>query len=155
MTKLLVFEDAGCSLNLISLCYHLQVMLMALAKAVDVAWERRYNDSLYWPFVIEAIYDLVPEQDMKKFKALCISGECGLGEYDDDEVNDLMNGLKGGKEEDNEEDSDNMRLEQFKESQAYHDARDGYLEREMWKGYRDWLNNHPDELEKFKEFMVS
>jgi hypothetical protein len=65
-------------------------MMVALGKAVDVAWERRYNDSSYWPFVVDAIYDLVPEEDMKKCKALCISGECGLGEYHNDKVNDLM-----------------------------------------------------------------
>ena len=59
------------------------------------------------------------------------------------------------KEEDYENDSDYMRTDQFKESQAHCDAWDGYLAREMWKGYQEWLSNRPGELENFKEFMVS
>ena len=130
-------------------------MLEALTNAVDVAWERRYNDSTYWSFVVEAVNDLVSEEEMKKFKALCFSGEFGLGDYDDDEVNDLMNRLKGGSNEDDEEDSDNMPAELFEDSREFQDARDGYLAREMWKGYREWIRNRPGEQERFREFMVS
>lgn len=130
-------------------------MLEALTNAVDVAWERRYNDSTYWSFVVEAVNDLVSEEEMKKFKALCFSGEFGLGDYDDDEVNDLMNRLKGGSNEDDEEDSDNMPAELVEDSREFQDARDGYLAREMWKGYREWIRNRPGEQERFREFMVS
>ncbi len=70
-------------------------------------------------------------------------------------MNNLMMGFNAGKEEDGDDDSDNIRADLFQETQAYRDARDGYLACEMWKGYRDWLSNHPDELEQFKEFMVS
>ncbi len=43
-------------------------MLGALVKAVDIASERRYKDPSYWPGVIEAVNDLVPEKDMKNSK---------------------------------------------------------------------------------------
>ena len=150
-----MFVNVGCYWNLILSYYRLQVMLMALVKRVDIESERRYNDSSYWPGVIEAVNDLVPEKDMKKFKEFCNWGEYGLGEYADDDVNNLMMGLNAGKDEDGDDNSDNMRADLFEETQAYRDARDRYLAREMWKGYRDWLRNRPDELEQFKEFMVS
>jgi hypothetical protein len=76
-------------------------------------------------------------------------------DYDDDEVNDLMNRLKGGSNEDDEEDSDNMPAELVEDSREFQDARDGYLAREMWKGYREWIRNRPGEQERFREFMVS
>ena len=91
----------------------------------------------------------------EEIKEFCNWGEYGLGEYADDDVNDLMMSLNAGKEEDGDNDSDNMHTDLFGESQAYRDARDGYLAREMWKGYRDWLSNRPGELEQFKQFMVS
>ena len=150
-----MFVNIGCHRNLILSYHHLQVLLVALVKAVDKARERHYNDPSYWPDVIEAVNDLVPEKDMKKFKEYCSWGEHGLGEYADDNVNNLMMGLNAGKDEEGDDDSDNMHAVLFEETQAYQDARDGYLTREVWKGYREWLSNCPSELEQFKEFMVS
>ncbi len=56
-------------------------------------------------------------------------------------------------ENEGDEDSDNVRAEWF-EDYDDQDACDGYLAQEMWKGYKDWLVNRPEELERFKDFIV-
>ena len=57
-----MFVNVGCYWNLVLSYYHPQVMLGALVTVVDIASERRYNDPSYWPGVIEAVNDLVPEK---------------------------------------------------------------------------------------------
>ena len=59
-------------------------------------------------------------------------------------------------EEDEEEmyDSDNMPADLFKETERERKVREGYLAREMWKGYKEWLGRRPQELERFEQFMV-
>ncbi len=128
---------------------------MAFVKAVNTAKTRRYNDPSYWPDVYDEVTEIVPEEDMKSFKNYCDWGEHGLGEYAADNIDDFIMCLKVEKDKGVDDDSDNMPAELFEESEAYQDARDGYLAREMWKGYREWLSHRPGELERFHEFMVS
>ena len=132
----------------------MQKLIEALIKVVDVARECRLNDPTHWPGVIEAINDLLPKGDMEKFKKNCNWGEYGLSEYNGDKVDDLKMGFGTDDEEEEDDDSDNVHTERFEDNKTERNAHDGYLAKEMWKVYRDWLVNRPEELEGFKEFMV-
>jgi hypothetical protein len=57
-------------------------------------------------------------------------------------------------EKEEDDDSGNMHADRFEDNETESNARDGYLAQEMWKAYKDWLSNRPEELERFKKFMV-
>ncbi len=80
--------------------------------------------------------------------------EYGLGEYDADHVDDLKMGFHTNDEEEEDDDSNNMRADWFEDNKTESNARDGFLAQEMWKAYKDWLSNCPEELEQFKKIMV-
>ena len=88
-------------------------MLEALVKAIDVARERCLNDPTHWPGVIEAMNDLLPKEDMEKFKEFCNWGEYGLSKYDGNNVDDLKMGFNTNDEEEEDDNSDNVRAEWF------------------------------------------
>ena len=90
---------------------------------------------------------------MEKFKEFCNWGEYRLNKYDGNIVDDLKRVFSTGNEEEGDKDSDNVRMEWFEDYED-HNARDGYLAQEMWKEYKNWLGNRPDEMERFKDFMV-
>jgi hypothetical protein len=132
----------------------LQELLEVLLKAVGVARECRLNNPTHWPGVIEAINDLLPEEDMGKFKEFCKRMEYGLGKCDADHVEDLKMDFDTNDEEEEDDNSDNVRVDWFEENETESHAHDGYLAQEMWKVYKDWLSNRLEELGRFKEFMV-
>ncbi len=115
-------------------------MLEALDGAVNIAKKCRLNDPTRWQDVIKAVAELLPKNDMEKFKEFCDWGEHGLNEYDGDLVYDLKRVFGTGDENEGDEDSDNVRAEWF-EDYDDQDACDGYLAQEMWKEYKNWLGN--------------
>ncbi len=117
--------------------------------------KRHLNMPGDWQEVIDAVNSLLPKRDIENFKEFCTWAEYGLNEYDADHVNDFEIILNGDDEEEEEVyDSDNMPADRFKETKTESDVHEGFLAKEMWKGYKEWLSNRPEELELFKEFMV-
>ena len=133
--------------------FYSQPLLEAVDKAVDIAKERHLDDTLHWEDVIKAVADLLPKEDMEKFKEFCNWGKYGLDESDGDIVEDLKRVFGTGDENEGDEDSDNVCAEWFEDFDDQ-DACDGYRAQEMWKAYKNWLGNRPDEMERFKDFMV-
>jgi hypothetical protein len=80
--------------------------------------------------------------------------EYGLGEYDADHIDDVKIGFNTNDEEEEDDNSDNVRTDRFEENKTEINAREGFLAQEMWKAYKDWLSNRPEELEQFEKFMV-
>ena len=64
-------------------------LLEALDKAVNIAKERRLDDTSRWEDVIKAVTDLLPKEDMEKFKGFCNWEKYGFDESDGDLVDDL------------------------------------------------------------------
>ena len=105
--------------------------------------------------MIDTINSLLPKKDIERFKEYCTRSEYDLSEYDADPAHDFELILNGD-EEDEEEmyDSDNVPADLFEETERERKVREGYLAREMWKGYKEWLGRRPQELERFEQFMV-
>ena len=133
--------------------FYSQPLLEALDKAVNIAKERRLDDTSRWGDVINEVAGLLPMEDMEKFKGFCDWGKYGLDESDGDLVGDLKRIFGTGEEDEGDDDSDNVRAEWFEEFEDQ-DACDGYRAGEMWKAYKNWLENRPEEMERFKNFMV-
>ena len=134
---------------------YLQKLLEAIVKAVSFAKERYLNAPRDWQEVIDAVNSLLPKREIENFKEFCAWAEYGLNEYDANHVNDFEMILNGNDEKEEEVyDSDNMPTDRFKETEKESDVHDGFLAKEMWKGYKEWLSNRPEELECFEKFMV-
>jgi len=105
--------------------------------------------------VIDTINSLLPKKDIERFKEYCARSEYDLSECDANPTHDFELILNGD-EEDEEEmyDSDNVPADLFEETEREHEVREGYLAREMWKGYKEWLGRRPQDLERFEQFMV-
>jgi len=105
--------------------------------------------------VIDTINSLLPKKDIERFKEYCTRSEYDLSEYDADPAHDFELILNGDEEEEEEMyDSDNVPADLFEETERERKVREGYLAREMWKGYKEWLGRRPQELERFEQFMV-
>ena len=98
---------------------------------------------------------LLPKKDVEKFKEFCAYAEYGLSECDADHVHDYELILNGD-EEDEEEvyNLDNMPADRFEETEKEKEVREGFLAKEMWKGYKEWLSCRPEESESFENFLV-
>ena len=129
---------------------------MSLVKMVEKARERYHSHHGDWQDVIDAIVKLVPKRDMAKFGEFCNEEEYGLGGYDNDGVTNLRMALDIKKEDENglEDNSNGGHRGWYEDTPAQCAPRDGFLARKMWKGYKDWLDHHPEELERFKQFVV-
>ena len=105
--------------------------------------------------MIDTINSLLPKKDIERFKEYCARSEYDLSECDANPTHDFELILNGD-EEDEEEmyDSDNVPADLFEETERERKVREGYLAREMWKGYKEWLGRRPQELERFEQFMV-
>ena len=105
--------------------------------------------------MIDTINSLLPKKDIERFKEYCARSEYDLSECDANPAHDFELILNGD-EEDEEEmyDSDNVPADLFEETERERKVREGYLAREMWKGYKEWLGRRPQELERFEQFMV-
>ena len=131
------------------------MLLNALLKAVGIARDCYGGDRLNCKYVIGigAVVERVPKRNMAKFEEFCNYEEYGLGEYDDGGVIDLRRAIDLN--EDYEASNSNTRHDGwYEDTPAQRDAHNGFLAREMWKGYKDWLKLCPDKLERFNQFVV-
>ena len=124
-------------------------MFDALDRTADAAMEHFEGNIDGWLSVIEAIYDLYPARDMTKFTAYCDEEEYGLTKNDKNCVSDLWLIL-------DIESEDKFDGEGYarKGPVLRRLAHEGYLAKQMWAEYVEWLARRPEDLEKFKEFKV-
>ena len=105
--------------------------------------------------MIDTINSLLPKKDIERFKEYCARLEYNLSEYYADPARDFELILNGDKKDEEEMyDSDNVPADLFEETERERKVREGYLAREMWKEYKEWLGRRPQELERFEQFMV-
>ena len=132
-----------------------QKLLEVIVKAVGFAKEHYLNSPGEWQEIINTVNCLLPKKDIEKFKEFCTCVEYGLSECDTDHVHDFKIILNGD-EEDKEEvyDLDNMPTDRFEETEKEREVLEGFLDKEMWKGYKEWLSRCPEESDRFEKFLV-
>ncbi len=124
-------------------------MFDALNKTADAAMEHFEGETDGWSSVIEAIYELYPARDMTKFTEYCDEEEYGLVESDKNGISDLW--LTLDVESEDEFDGEGYAR---KGPVLRRLAHEGYLAKQMWAEYVEWLGHRPEDLEKFKDFEV-
>jgi hypothetical protein len=131
-----------------------------LVTAGEIVMKHYDGNPDEWQAVIKAIYMLVPNTDsMDNILGYCNCEEYGLCEDDRDGVINLIIVLDANNKDkdghDNNSDSRCSGRYVNMTTRAWCVAHEEYLAKQMWEGYKEWLNLHLDELDWFKQFEVS